>query len=130
MEQYTSKKGFADDLTEGKFSFPVIHAIHADVNNREVLSALPLSLILPQPCSPQLRSSSDVLRQRPSTPTLKIRAIDHLKNHTKSFEYTLSVLNNLEAQMRREIQRLGGNQDLERLMDMLHVDATKLSSVL
>jgi geranylgeranyl diphosphate synthase type 3 len=38
-KQYTSKKGFADDLTEGKFSFPVIHAIHADISNREVLSA-------------------------------------------------------------------------------------------
>jgi Polyprenyl synthetase len=43
-EQYTSKKGFADDLTEGKFSFPVIHAIQADPGNREVLSAVTGSL--------------------------------------------------------------------------------------
>jgi len=104
--EYTSKKGFADDLTEGKFSFPVIHAIHADTSNREVLN---------------------VLQQRPSTPTLKIYTIDYLKNHTKSFDYTLSVLDSLETQMRWEIRRLGGNQGLEQLMDMLHVDASKLS---
>jgi geranylgeranyl diphosphate synthase type 3 len=40
MVQYTSKKGFADDLTEGKFSFPVIHGIHADTSNNEILGAL------------------------------------------------------------------------------------------
>jgi len=39
MNQYTSNKGFAEDLTEGKFSFPVIHAIHANTGNRQVLSA-------------------------------------------------------------------------------------------
>lgn len=104
--EYTSKKGFADDLTEGKFSFPVMHAIHADPSNREVLN---------------------VLQQRPSTPTLKIHTIDYLKNHTKSFEYTLSVLDTLENQMRCEIRRLGGNPGLEQLIDMLHVDASKLS---
>ena len=29
--------------------------------------------------------------------------------------------------MRWEIQRLGGNQGLEQLMDMLHIDASWLS---
>jgi geranylgeranyl diphosphate synthase, type III len=127
MQQYTSKKGFADDLTEGKFSFPVIHAIHADTNNREVISALtPGSWFFCHPHT-KLHSPIDVLHQRPSTPTLKIHAIDYLKNHTKSFEYTLSVLDTLETQMRREIQRLGGNQGLEKLMDMLHINAAQLS---
>lgn len=36
--QYTSNKGFAEDLTEGKFSFPVVHGIHADTSNRQILS--------------------------------------------------------------------------------------------
>lgn len=126
MEQYTSKKGFADDLTEGKFSFPVMHAIHADPSNREVLSALTETLAFRRPHT-KLRSPVDVLQQRPSTPTLKIHTIDYLKNHTKSFEYTLSVLDTLENQMRCEIRRLGGNPGLEQLIDMLHVDASKLS---
>lgn len=41
--EYTSNKGFAEDLTEGKFSFPVVHGIHADRSNRQVLSTLGLS---------------------------------------------------------------------------------------
>jgi len=106
--EYTVNKGFAEDLTEGKFSFPVIHAIHANTTNRQVLN---------------------VLQKRPSSPTLKIHTINYLKNQTKSFEYTLSVLDNLEAQTRREIQRLGGNQGLEKIMDRLHVDATNLGGV-
>jgi geranylgeranyl diphosphate synthase type 3 len=35
---YTDNKGFAEDLTEGKFSFPIVHAVRADTSNRQVLS--------------------------------------------------------------------------------------------
>lgn len=70
---------------------------------------------------------SDVLQKRPASPTLKIHTINYLKNHTKSFEYTLSVLDNLEAQTRHEIQRLGGNLGLEKIMDLLHVEVAQLS---
>lgn len=66
----------------------------------------------------------DVLQKRPTTPTLKIHTIDYLKNETKSFAYTKSVLTNLEAQTRNEITRLGGNKGLEAIMDLLHVDET------
>ena len=38
LSQYASNKGFAEDLTEGKFSFPVVHGIHADSSNRQILS--------------------------------------------------------------------------------------------
>ena len=38
--KYESKKGFADDLTEGKFSFPIIHAIQSDTDNALLLSEL------------------------------------------------------------------------------------------
>jgi len=102
---YASNKGFAEDLTEGKFSFPVVHGIHADTSNRQVLN---------------------VLQKRPTTPTLKIHTINYLKNNTKSFEYTLSVLTNLEAQTRAEIARLGGNKGLEAIMDFLHVSETQI----
>ncbi|PPQ88273.1 hypothetical protein CVT25_005436 [Psilocybe cyanescens] len=105
-EVYTSNKGFAEDLSEGKFSFPVVHGIHADKSNRQVLN---------------------VLQKRPTTPTLKIHTINYLKNVTKSFDYTLSVMANLEAQTRAEISRLGGNKGLEAIMDLLHVDASKFS---
>ncbi|RXW23685.1 hypothetical protein EST38_g2152 [Candolleomyces aberdarensis] len=99
--EYTSNKGFAEDLTEGKFSFPVVHGIQADRSNRQILS---------------------VLQKRPATPTLKIHTIEYLRNHTKSFKYTLSVLQTLEKQTLQEIKRLGGNEKLEKIMDLLHVD--------
>lgn len=102
-KEYTSNKGFAEDLTEGKFSFPVVHGIHADPSNRQIIN---------------------VLQKRPTTPTLKIHTINYLQKHTKSFEYTLSVLKTLEAQTLAEIKRLGGNPKLDKIMDLLHVDET------
>ncbi|KAI0628363.1 terpenoid synthase [Trametes polyzona] len=99
--QYTENKGFAEDLTEGKFSFPIVHGVRADTSNRQVLN---------------------VLQKRPTTPTLKIHTINYLREHTKSFEYTLDVMHDLEAQIRAEIARLGGNERLERIMDTLHVE--------
>ncbi|KAL0572018.1 hypothetical protein V5O48_009939 [Marasmius crinis-equi] len=98
---YTSNKGFAEDLTEGKFSFPVIHGICADTDNRQILN---------------------VLQKRPTTPTLKLHTVNYLKEHTKSFQYTLAVLATMETKIRMEITRLGGNEGLERLVDRLHVD--------
>ena len=65
--------------------------------------------------------STDVLQKRPTTPTLKRHAVNYLQNHTKSFEYTVKVLHSLEAQIRAEIAKLGGNTGLERIMDSLHV---------
>ncbi|KAJ7705317.1 isoprenoid synthase domain-containing protein [Mycena rosella] len=96
--EYTSNKGFAEDLTEGKFSFPIVHGIQADRSNRQVLNTL---------------------QKRPRTPTLKIHAISYLEKHTHSFAYTRSVLKNLEAQMRAEVARLGGNQGLETIINAL-----------
>ncbi|KAK2459436.1 hypothetical protein APHAL10511_008547 [Amanita phalloides] len=104
-DEYTSTKGFADDLSEGKFSFPVVHSIHADKSNRQVLN---------------------VLQKRPSTPTLKKLTIEYLRNHTKSFEYTLSVLDVMETHVREEIAKLGGNKGLEALMDLYTTSAVKV----
>ncbi|KAJ7740944.1 isoprenoid synthase domain-containing protein [Mycena maculata] len=99
--EYTSNKGFAEDLTEGKFSFPIVHGIHADQTNRQVLNTL---------------------QKRPRTPTLKIHTISYLDSHTQSFAYTRSVLKNLEQQMRAEVARLGGNKGLEAIIDALALE--------
>ncbi|KAJ5682484.1 hypothetical protein N7462_005649 [Penicillium macrosclerotiorum] len=37
---YTHNKGLCEDLTEGKFSFPIIHSIRADPSNHQLLSIL------------------------------------------------------------------------------------------
>jgi len=36
--KYEHNKGFAEDLSEGKFSFPVVHGVRSDMSNRQILS--------------------------------------------------------------------------------------------
>ncbi|KAJ8482512.1 hypothetical protein ONZ45_g14921 [Pleurotus djamor] len=99
--EYSLNKGFAEDLTEGKFSFPVVHGIHADASSRQIYN---------------------VLQKRPTTPTLKQYTIEYLRKKTKSFEYTLEVIHELEEQTLRDIEGMGGNEGLARIMELLHVD--------
>ncbi|KAJ8473128.1 hypothetical protein ONZ45_g16413 [Pleurotus djamor] len=99
--EYSLNKGFAEDLTEGKFSFPVVHGIHADASSRQIYN---------------------VLQKRPTTPTLKQYTIEYLRNKTKSFDYTLEVIHELEEQTLRDIEGMGGNEGLARIMELLHVD--------
>lgn len=101
-DQYADNKGFAEDLSEGKFSFPIVHGILEQPENQLIMN---------------------VLQKRPKTPTLKHHAIEYLRNATKSFDYTLAVLKKLEQQAREELERLGGNPILSALLDKLHVDA-------
>ncbi|EJT96922.1 terpenoid synthase [Dacryopinax primogenitus] len=100
LKEYSSNKGFAEDLTEGKFSFIVVHSVRADTTNRVILN---------------------VLQKRPTTPSTKKYAIEYMRDHTHSFEYAVEVLRSLDAQARREIERLGGNKELEGILDMLKV---------
>ncbi|KAH7883379.1 terpenoid synthase [Phlebopus sp. FC_14] len=98
--EYSHNKGFAEDLTEGKFSFPIVHGVRADENNRVIMSASPTLLLR----TPNLRLTAsgliDVLQKRPTTPTLKRHTISHLQHITRSFEYTLKVMSALEQEVR------------------------------
>jgi len=38
--QYSQDKGYCEDLTEGKFSFPVIHAITSNPDDSQVMCIL------------------------------------------------------------------------------------------
>ncbi|KAF7342546.1 Terpenoid synthase [Mycena sanguinolenta] len=99
-KMYSASKGFAEDMEEGKFSFPIIHAIHVDGPSRQMIN---------------------VLQQRPTTPTLKTYAINHMEQKTDSFEYTLSILEGLECEIRKQIFQLGGNAALTKIIDALHI---------
>ena len=37
LKEYSENKSFCEDLTEGKFSFPIIHAIQVQKEDRQVL---------------------------------------------------------------------------------------------
>lgn len=61
----------------------------------------------------------DVLQKRPSTPTMKFYAIEHLRHGTYSFQYSESVLARLDTRIRKDIKILGGNEALTNLLDAL-----------
>jgi geranylgeranyl diphosphate synthase type 3 len=71
---YTARKGLCEDLTEGKFSFPVIHAIRADPSNLVILN---------------------VLKQKTSDEEVKRYAVAYMDT-VGSFEYTKGVMKDLE----------------------------------
>lgn len=84
-EKYSTNKGFCEDLTEGKFSFLIIHSIHSDHSNKELLN---------------------ILKQKTTDVTLKEYAVNYMRTKTKSFEYCENVLRDFEKLARREIARL------------------------
>lgn len=98
-QQYSDNKGFCEDLTEGKFSFPIIHSIRADPNNRQLLNIL------------QKKSDSIELKQYAL----------QLLERTNTFAYCRQFLADIEAKARKEIAELGGNEKLEKIIDMLHI---------
>ncbi|KAJ3986769.1 isoprenoid synthase domain-containing protein [Lentinula detonsa] len=97
---YSDTKGFAEDLTEGKFSFPLVHAIRADESNTKLL---------------------DIIRQRPKSPALKGQALSYMESETRSFDYTLAVLRALQGRIAEEMEMLGENPMLEKLLSRLRV---------
>ncbi|RIA98732.1 geranylgeranyl pyrophosphate synthase [Glomus cerebriforme] len=98
-DKYADNKGFCEDLTEGKFSFPIIHSIHIDPNNRQLIN---------------------ILKQHTTSIELKQFAIKIMKE-TGSFNYTKHYLSQTEKKARDEVQRLGGNPMLEQIMDFLSI---------
>ncbi|GAA5861307.1 hypothetical protein JCM3774_000202 [Rhodotorula dairenensis] len=98
--EYANNKGYCEDFSEGKFSFPIVHAIRADQSNRQILN---------------------ILRERPSSPGPKQYAVSYMDSKTKSFAYTREVLRSLTRQAREEVQRLGGNEGVEEILRRLEV---------
>ncbi|KAF2396802.1 terpenoid synthase [Trichodelitschia bisporula] len=83
---YTARKGLAEDLTEGKFSFPILHAIRADASDLTLLN---------------------ILRQRTMDEDVKRYAIAFMER-MGSFEYTRRVLEVLETKAFARIGEVEG----------------------
>ncbi|KAF4038175.1 Polyprenyl synthetase [Phytophthora infestans] len=97
-EAYMENKSFCEDLTEGKFSFPLIVAIRENPQDTRLLS---------------------ILKQRTKSLNLKQYAVQYLRE-TGAVELTLAKLNATVQEIRNEIASLGGNPALEQIVEGLH----------
>jgi len=94
--QYEDTKGYCEDITEGKFSYPIIHAVNSGdaVTKYKIL---------------------EILKQRTSEITLKKEMVELLQG-TGSLEYTKHKLLKLQMEIKMEIAALGGNAMLEEIL--------------
>ncbi|KAJ1968389.1 hypothetical protein IWQ62_001278 [Dispira parvispora] len=103
--EYSDKKGFCEDIEEGKFSFPVVHSINENPKDHRLV---------------------DILKEKTNDTKIKREALAIMAK-TDSFNYTLEYLNQRENEIRASIQEFDGNPLLEKAMDMLHLDANSSS---
>lgn len=102
---YLQKKGLCDDLTEGKFSFPIVHSIRSNPTNRRLIN---------------------VLKQKPRDDDIKRYAVAYMET-TNTFEYTRDFVGSLKAEALEMIedlekQGLGDNLAIRKLLARLSVD--------
>ncbi|GAP92860.1 putative geranylgeranyl pyrophosphate synthase [Rosellinia necatrix] len=103
--EYGENKGFCEDLTEGKFSFPIVHSIRADPRDDARLL--------------------NILRQRTADVEVKRYAVKCIEA-TGSFDYTRKVLAVLVARARRAADDLAAGDPaksapIHRILDKLAV---------
>jgi geranylgeranyl diphosphate synthase type 3 len=103
LAEYCENKSFCEDLTEGKFSFPVIHAIHSHPEDNQIQC---------------------ILKQRTKNTDLKKYFVS-LLDKFGSLKYTESALAKLEQKLRDETATLGGNPHLTALLDELTASIPK-----
>ena len=100
---YAESKGEFEDLTEGKFSFPVVHSILHSEGNPELLN---------------------ILRQRPTDLAVKRYAIRYIEG-TGSFEHTRRTLDALMKRARTMVDSIDGGPALgvgaHALLDRLEI---------
>ena len=106
-EEYMKSKSFCEDLTEGKFSFPVIHCIRS--------------------CPDDHRLSS-ILKQRTDDTDVK-RYAQQIMVESGSLEYTREKCATLKEEIMKEIKNLGGNSPLIQLIEALDVTIQELKMV-
>ena len=96
----TEAKGYCEDLTEGKFSFPIIHAIRSSNSaNNEMLN---------------------ILRLHTTDVKLKAHAVWYMRTQSKSKDYTIMVVRDLYDEARKLIEALSsGNELLNRIVNKI-----------
>ncbi|KAF4276710.1 hypothetical protein CNMCM8689_005943 [Aspergillus fumigatus] len=99
---YAKNKGFGEDITEGKFSYPIIHSIRSDPSNFQLMN---------------------ILKQKTEDEDVKRYAVRIIES-TGSFDHCRKKLENLTAEAREILKDFGdlGNTDgLKGILDFLEL---------
>jgi geranylgeranyl diphosphate synthase, type III len=101
--EYSQNKGLCEDLTEGKFSFPIIHSIRADPTNMQLIN---------------------ILGQKTTDVEVKRYAVSYMER-TGSFEYTKKVLAVLIERARNLCEEIdegrGRSKGIHKILDKMAV---------
>lgn len=101
---YTKNKGMCEDLTEGKFSFPIIHSIRSDPSNLQLLN---------------------ILKQKTEDEEVKRYAVKYMHS-TGSFDYTKQVLAVLIERSRKLADELDGGRgkhaNIHKILDKMVIE--------
>ncbi|KAI1806061.1 isoprenoid synthase domain-containing protein [Daldinia bambusicola] len=99
--QYGQNKGLCEDLTEGKFSFLIIHSIRTNPSNLQLLN---------------------ILKQRTADEEVKRYAVKYMES-TGTFEYTQKVISTLVERARKMADELdagnGKSIGIHKILDKL-----------
>ena len=88
-DDYTSTKGLCEDLTEGKFSYPIIHAIRMDPQNLQLIN---------------------ILKQQTESVEIKKHAVKYMED-MGSFEYCKETIKELRSKAISMINTMDGGVD-------------------
>ena len=106
-EEYMKGKDFCEDLTEGKFSHPIIFGIHANPEDHRLMG---------------------ILKQRTEDVSIKRYAVRYLRE-CGALDHTRKRLGDLYKSIKAKIAGLGGNPMLEKLCSRLHDQAAKPADI-
>jgi geranylgeranyl diphosphate synthase type 3 len=109
-DTYSANKGFCEDITEGKFSYPIIHSIRSRPGDLRLYS---------------------ILRQRSEDIAVKQYAVDYIRS-TGSFLHCEQKMVALLQQAREKVRAVAGATQnglrMEGILDMLAIDPSHLGT--
>ncbi|KIW99469.1 uncharacterized protein Z518_11208 [Rhinocladiella mackenziei CBS 650.93] len=101
---YTKNKGLCEDLTEGKFSFPIIHSIRSNPSNLQLIN---------------------ILKQKTTDDEVKRYAVKYMEG-TGSFDYSRKVIRELKQKAAALITEMDGGSgkgnEVKLILDRMDVD--------
>ena len=107
---YTHNKGLCEDLTEGKFSFPIIHSIRSDPSNLVLIN---------------------ILKQKTQDDEVKRYAVSYMEK-TGSFTYTRRVLRGLTKKAMQLVDEVdngrGKAEGIREILERLKIEKHERNS--